>query len=45
MRIADTYVEIIGMVKDDKTVKALTSINLGNTLGESTSYLSNGSLH
>ncbi|RSH88075.1 uncharacterized protein EHS24_000602 [Apiotrichum porosum] len=32
MHIEDTYVEIIGSVKDDLTVKALTSINLGNTL-------------
>jgi hypothetical protein len=29
------YVEIIGMVKDDLSVKALTSINLGERLGES----------
>jgi replication factor A3 len=34
MRIADTYVEIIGNVKDDLTVKALTSINMGSKLGE-----------
>ncbi len=31
----DKYVEIIGMVKDDNSVKALTSINLGNNLGQS----------
>lgn len=32
--MADPYVEIIGLVKDDMTVKALTSINLGKSLGE-----------
>ena len=34
--IEDAYVEIIGMVKDDLTIKALTYINLGSTLGEPT---------
>lgn len=33
--IEDTYVEIIGSVKEDGSVKALTNINLGNSLGES----------
>ncbi|KAK4686562.1 replication factor A3, partial [Tremellales sp. Uapishka_1] len=32
MHIADTYVEIIGQVKDDLSIKALTSISLGNEL-------------
>ncbi|ORX39890.1 replication factor A protein 3 [Kockovaella imperatae] len=32
MHIADTYVEIIGSVKDDLSLKALTSINLGDRL-------------
>lgn len=27
-----TFIEIIGSVKDDLTVRALTSINLGNQL-------------
>jgi hypothetical protein len=31
----DLYVEIIGSVKEDLTVKALTSINLGKQLGQS----------
>jgi hypothetical protein len=34
MHMADPFVEIIGTVKEDNTVKALTSINLGKTLGE-----------
>lgn len=34
MHLADDFVEIIGLVKDDMTVKALTSIPLGKTLGE-----------
>jgi replication factor A3 len=33
MHIEDTYVEIIGTVKEDLTIKALTNINLGNSLG------------
>ncbi|KAI9638275.1 replication factor A protein 3 [Dioszegia hungarica] len=32
MHMADPFVEIIGTVKEDNTVKALTSINLGKTL-------------
>lgn len=32
MHIEDSYVEIIGTVKDDLTVRALTSINLGPKL-------------
>ncbi|TXT06076.1 hypothetical protein VHUM_03549 [Vanrija humicola] len=32
MHIEDTYVEIIGNVKEDLSIRALTSINLGNTL-------------
>ena len=32
MHIEDPYVEIIGTVKDDLTVRALTSINLGTSL-------------
>ena len=35
MHIADPYVEIIGNVKDDLSVKALTSINMGSKLGKS----------
>ena len=31
--MSDKFVEIIGNVKDDMTIKALTSINLGNSLG------------
>lgn len=34
MHIATKFVEIIGTVKDDNTVKALTSIPLGESLGE-----------
>jgi hypothetical protein len=34
MHISDAYVEIIGHVKDDLTIKALTSIGLGQTLGQ-----------
>jgi replication factor A3 len=36
MHLADGYYEIIGTVKDDLTVKALTSIELGPKLGELT---------
>lgn len=32
MHIEDPYVEIIGNVKDDLTIKALTNINLGKAL-------------
>lgn len=32
MHIEDKFVEIIGSVRDDLTVRALTSINLGPTL-------------
>lgn len=32
MKIDDGYVEIIGTVKDDLTVRALTSIDLGKSL-------------
>ncbi|KAL1409691.1 hypothetical protein Q8F55_003687 [Vanrija albida] len=32
MHIEDTYVEIIGNVKEDLSIRALTSINLGNAL-------------
>lgn len=32
MHIEDTYIEIIGSVKEDLTVRALTSINLGMSL-------------
>jgi len=35
MHISDAYIEIIGNVKEDLTVKALTSIGLGQTLGQS----------
>lgn len=37
MHIEDPYVEIIGNVKDDLTIKALTNINLGKNLGEALS--------
>jgi replication factor A3 len=33
MHMSDKFVEIIGNVKDDMTIKALTSINLGDSLG------------
>ena len=32
MHIEDPYVEIIGTVKDDLSVKALTSVNMGKDL-------------
>ncbi|WOO79716.1 Replication factor A protein 3 [Vanrija pseudolonga] len=32
MHIEGTYVEIIGNVKEDLSIRALTSINLGNSL-------------
>ncbi|CAD6569607.1 MAG: hypothetical protein TREMPRED_005329 [Tremellales sp. Tagirdzhanova-0007] len=32
IHIEDTFVEIIGSVKDDLTVKALTNINLGSNI-------------
>ncbi|GFZ46118.1 hypothetical protein JCM24511_04364 [Saitozyma sp. JCM 24511] len=32
MHLSDGYVEIIGTVKDDNTIKALTNIDLGNSL-------------
>lgn len=35
MHLTDGYYEIIGTVKDDKSVKALTSIELGPKLGKS----------
>jgi hypothetical protein len=34
MHLTEGYYEIIGSVKDDKSVKALTSIELGPTLGK-----------
>jgi hypothetical protein len=34
MHLTDGYYEIIGNVKEDKSVKALTSIELGPQLGE-----------
>lgn len=33
--MSDGYWEIIGMVKDDKSLKALTAIELGPKLGQS----------
>lgn len=39
MHLTDGYYEIIGSVKDDKSVKALTSIELGPSLGMSFSPL------
>jgi hypothetical protein len=35
MHIEDPYVEIIGTIKEDRTIKALTSINMGKNLGTS----------
>jgi len=35
MHLTEGYYEIIGSVKEDKSVKALTSIELGPTLGQS----------
>jgi hypothetical protein len=37
MHLTDGYYEIIGSVKEDKSVKALTSIELGPSLGRSRS--------
>lgn len=34
MHIADQYVEIIGTVKEDLTIRAHTHIGLGNNLGQ-----------
>jgi hypothetical protein len=34
MHLSDGFVEIIGTVKEDGTVKALTNIDLGNNIGE-----------
>ena len=34
MHLTEGYYEIIGSVKDDKSVKALTSIELGPNLGK-----------
>jgi hypothetical protein len=39
MHLTDGYYEIIGNVKEDKSVKALTSIELGPNLGKSLSLL------
>lgn len=36
IHMEDPYVEIIGTVREDGTVKALTSINLGKSLGTRT---------
>lgn len=33
MHLSDTYVEIIGTVKDDLTLKAFLGFNMGSSLG------------
>jgi replication factor A3 len=41
--ISDPYVEILGKVNDDLTVKVFSSMNLGSDLGKPRSYLPSGS--
>lgn len=36
MHLSDGYYEIIGSVKDDRSIKALTSIELGGNVGTCT---------
>lgn len=37
MHLGDKYVEIIGTVKDDLTLKTLLGFNMGDSLGECSS--------
>lgn len=45
MHIEDPYVEIIGSVKEDNTLRALTSINMGKSLGTSSMPLTPSLVH